>query len=174
LVKKGYRNIVVFFRTEEVVSCLICNLARKTVLIWIRRPVFCLSLPNKSCGRTADASWLCVTVFTVQMGKKGQRILISLVFVNYRKNFNMLLIIFLGLICKLTSVSGDCDVGIQEVKSFNYNKVGNIMLTRFVKQAVFKISAWFLHVICCLGNVRWIVHIWMLFREYINDYLLMI
>ena len=36
----------------------------------------------------------------------------------------MLLIIFLGLIAKLTSVSGDCDLGNQEVNNFDFIRVG--------------------------------------------------
>jgi hypothetical protein len=35
----------------------------------------------------------------------------------------MLLIIFLGLIGKLTSVSGRCDVGTRDVKNFDWDKV---------------------------------------------------
>jgi hypothetical protein len=35
-----------------------------------------------------------------------------------------MLIIFLGLIAKLALVSGDCNVGTQDVKDFDYNKVG--------------------------------------------------
>jgi hypothetical protein len=57
-------------------------------------------------------------------GKKGQRQftyhLLSLITGN---KTNMLLIIFLSLIGKLTSVSGDCDVGIREVKNFDWDKV---------------------------------------------------
>ena len=36
----------------------------------------------------------------------------------------MLLTIFLDLIAKLTSVSGDCDVGTQEVDDFDWTEVG--------------------------------------------------
>jgi hypothetical protein len=36
------------------------------------------------------------------------------------------------------SVSGDCDVGTRDVKNFDWNKVGIIVLTRFLKQAVLK------------------------------------
>jgi len=45
----------------------------------------------------------------------------------------MLLIIFLSLIAKLKSVSGDCVVGTQDVK-INWNKVGVSVLTQFLKQ----------------------------------------
>jgi hypothetical protein len=41
----------------------------------------------------------------------------------------MLLFILLGLIVSLTLVSGDCDVGIQEVKNFDIFKVGFVVLT---------------------------------------------
>jgi hypothetical protein len=47
----------------------------------------------------------------------------------------MLLIIFLGLVAKLTFVSGDCDVGAQEVKNFDYPRVGITVLTQILKQA---------------------------------------
>jgi len=36
----------------------------------------------------------------------------------------MLLIIFLCLIAKLTSVYGDCDIGSSEVDDFDWTKVG--------------------------------------------------
>ena len=36
----------------------------------------------------------------------------------------MLLIIFLGLVATLTSVSGGCDVGTQDVKDFDFYMVG--------------------------------------------------
>ena len=48
----------------------------------------------------------------------------------------MLLIILFGLIAKLTSVSGNCVVGNQEV-NINWDKVGIGVLTQFVKQAAF-------------------------------------
>ena len=41
----------------------------------------------------------------------------------------MLLIIYLGLIAKLTSVSGDCDAGTQKVEDFDFTKVGITVLT---------------------------------------------
>jgi len=40
----------------------------------------------------------------------------------------MLLIIFLGLFAKLAFVSGDCDVGDQEVNYFDFTKVSIIVL----------------------------------------------
>jgi hypothetical protein len=55
----------------------------------------------------------------------------------------MLLIIFLGLIAKLSSVSGNCDVGTSVVNSFYWNKVSITVLTRFLKQAAFKTAACF-------------------------------
>jgi len=48
----------------------------------------------------------------------------------------MLLIIFLGLIAKLTFVSSDCDVGTQNIDDFDYTKVGVSLLTGIVKEAV--------------------------------------
>ena len=50
----------------------------------------------------------------------------------------MLLLIFLCLIAELTSVSGDCVVGLQNVK-LNWNKVGIGVMTRFLKQGSFKL-----------------------------------
>ena len=41
----------------------------------------------------------------------------------------MLLIIFLGLIAKLTSVSGECNIGTSDVDDFDWNKVGVCVLT---------------------------------------------
>jgi hypothetical protein len=39
----------------------------------------------------------------------------------------MLLIIFLGLIAKLALVSGDCDVGTQGMKDYDFTKVGVVI-----------------------------------------------
>ena len=47
----------------------------------------------------------------------------------------MLLIIILGLMAKLMSVSADCDIGTHLVNDFDWNKVGIRVLTRFLKQA---------------------------------------
>jgi len=43
----------------------------------------------------------------------------------------MLLIFFLGLIAKLTLVSRGCEIGPQDVKNFDFNKVSIIVLTQF-------------------------------------------
>jgi hypothetical protein len=47
----------------------------------------------------------------------------------------MKLIIVLGLIAKLASVSGDCDVG-KTVHDFDFNKVSSDKLKFFLYQAV--------------------------------------
>jgi len=44
----------------------------------------------------------------------------------------MLLIIFLGLIAKLPSVSGDYDVGTQDMRNFDCTQVGTGGLTSFM------------------------------------------
>ena len=54
----------------------------------------------------------------------------------------MLLINFLGLITKLTSVSSDCDIGSSGVKNFDCNKVGISAFSRFLQQAPFTPAAW--------------------------------
>jgi len=54
----------------------------------------------------------------------------------------MLLIVFLGLIVKLTSVSDGCDVGTSVVNNFDWDQVGIVVLTRFLKQAAFKTAAY--------------------------------
>jgi hypothetical protein len=41
---------------------------------------------------------------------------------------NILLIVFLGLIAKLTSISGDCDFGTSGMDNFDWDKVGIIVL----------------------------------------------
>jgi hypothetical protein len=48
----------------------------------------------------------------------------------------MLPINCLGLTANLTSVSGDCTVGTQDV-NLNWNKVGIFVLTQYLKQAAF-------------------------------------
>jgi hypothetical protein len=48
----------------------------------------------------------------------------------------MLLIILLGVIAKLTSISGACDVGNQDV-NINWNRVGISVLTQLLKKTAF-------------------------------------
>jgi hypothetical protein len=63
-------------------------------------------------------------------GENGQRkfsyYLYSLITGN---NTNMMLMIVLCLIAKLMLVSGDCDIGTQDVKNFDWYKVGISVLT---------------------------------------------
>jgi hypothetical protein len=47
----------------------------------------------------------------------------------------MQLIVVLGIIAKLASVSGDCDVG-ETIHDFNFNKVNPHVLKCFLYQAV--------------------------------------
>jgi hypothetical protein len=77
-------------------------------------------------------------------GKKGQR--------KYTCHFssfltgiktNMLLIIFLGVIAKLTSVSGDCDFGNLTQNNFDWDNVSITVLIQFLKYTAFKTAAWF-------------------------------
>jgi len=56
---------------------------------------------------------------------------------------NMLLITFLGLIVTLTSVSGECNVGTQHVKDFDWNKVGVRLFTGILKEAALENLFWF-------------------------------
>jgi len=56
----------------------------------------------------------------------------------------MLLIIFLGLIATLTLVSGDCDVGTQGMKDFDFTKVGVRVLILFLKQVIIKLLLGFI------------------------------
>jgi len=44
----------------------------------------------------------------------------------------MLLIVILGLMAKLMSVYGDCDIGTELVNDFDFNKVGICVLTRLL------------------------------------------
>jgi hypothetical protein len=56
----------------------------------------------------------------------------------------MLLIIFLGLIASFTLVSGECKVGTQDVKNFDWSKVRISVFKLFLKQADFKTAACFM------------------------------
>jgi hypothetical protein len=47
----------------------------------------------------------------------------------------MLLIVFLDLIATLTLVSGECDVGTQNIDDFDYTKLGVRLLSGIVKDA---------------------------------------
>jgi len=51
----------------------------------------------------------------------------------------MLLIFFLGLIAKLTLVSGECEFGTQNMDDFDFTKVGVRLLTGIVKDAAVEI-----------------------------------
>jgi len=53
----------------------------------------------------------------------------------------MVLIIVLGPIATLMSVSDGCNVGTSEVTNFDWNQVGIIEVTRFLKEANFITSA---------------------------------
>lgn len=44
----------------------------------------------------------------------------------------MLLIVFLGLIAKLTLVSGVCDLGTPTLQDFDYNSVGNLCIDMLI------------------------------------------
>jgi hypothetical protein len=59
----------------------------------------------------------------------------------------MLLITFLGLIAKITSVSSECDFGSGEVKYFDWYKVCISVLTRLLKEAAFKTTVSLLYFI---------------------------
>jgi len=56
---------------------------------------------------------------------------------------DMLLIIFLALIAKLTSVSGDCDVGNLTQNNFDWDEVGINVLTWLLKEEASKTVVWF-------------------------------
>jgi len=55
----------------------------------------------------------------------------------------MLLVIFWCLISKITSVSGDWDVGTQNVNDFDWNKVGMSVFARYLDQVDLKSPVWF-------------------------------
>jgi hypothetical protein len=54
----------------------------------------------------------------------------------------MLLIIVLGLIAKLVSVCGSCNIGTEGMTNFDWFQVGINVLTQILKQAAFETSAW--------------------------------
>jgi len=60
----------------------------------------------------------------------------------------MLLFIFLGLIVKLTSVYGTCNVGSQVVHNFDFTKVGISALTRKLNQSAVTTAVRGLYFIC--------------------------
>jgi hypothetical protein len=99
------------------------------------------------------------------MGKKGQRQftyrLFSLITGIKTK---MLLIVFLGLIAKLTLVSGQCEVGDKFLKNFDFRKVCISILTPILKQTAFKSAARPLYFVCGSINNHSIEHIRVDFR----------
>ena len=56
---------------------------------------------------------------------------------------NMLLIDFLGIIAKLTSVSGHCDFGTHGMDDFDLTNVSISLFIRFMGQAADKNFVWF-------------------------------
>jgi len=72
----------------------------------------------------------CATPCSLCEGQKGVKtIYISFVFINYRNLNQHAAHYFLGLNVSLTLVSGDCNVGTQKMKIFNWYEVGIIVLT---------------------------------------------
>ena len=55
----------------------------------------------------------------------------------------MLLIIFFGLVATLTSGSGDCSFGTQDMNGFDFSRAGDGALAWFVEQTADNVSAWF-------------------------------
>jgi len=64
----------------------------------------------------------------------------------------MMLIFVLDLIAKIKLASSDCDLGTQDVKTFDWSKVRIVVLTRFLEQEAFKFAAFFLFFICYFIN----------------------
>jgi len=86
----------------------------------------------------------------------------------------MLLIIVLGLIAKLTSVSGDCDFGAGEVKDFDFFKVCIIVLTSEMDDCDWNelsvvVLTVFLKVSTLILMLRFIFHLW-INRAYHTEY----
>jgi len=75
-------------------------------------------------------------VFTVRRERKGKDSLHITSFLELQEYKPNAADYLLSLITKLTSVSGDCVVGNQDV-NINWNKVGISVLTQFLKQAAF-------------------------------------
>ena len=102
---------------------------KKIVQVCKRHSEFSHPLAKETRGRTADLCRLCFHCVHCAQRKKGQK--------NSRHSFflfagiytNMLLIVFLALIAKLTSVSGDCDVGNLTQNNFDWDNVGIVALT---------------------------------------------
>ena len=67
----------------------------------------------------------------------------------------MLLIIVLGLIAQVALVSGVCGNWTSKVKVFDWNKVGMIVLTLFLKQAAVIIIASLYIFLCFLTNFHY-------------------
>jgi hypothetical protein len=97
-----------------------------------RRPFLSLPLANKTVTEQPMCH-NCVSLYSVWSGKVKESLQNSFCSRVTRIETKMMLIVFLGLIAKLTSVSGNCGDGIQGVKNLNWNKVGVRVLTQFLK-----------------------------------------
>jgi hypothetical protein len=79
----------------------------------------------------------CASLCSLCEGKEKQKEFTYHVFLgNTGIETKLLLIILLGVIAKLTTVSGDCVIGHQDV-NLNWNRVVISVLTQFLKQAAF-------------------------------------
>jgi len=122
---------------------LVHDEAKEIVQTWKGRARMTVIIQSNVCqnSRCTISVRHCVHCATVKKGKR-QFTYHLFSWITAIKT-NMLLITFLGLVATLTSVSGDCHVGTQDVKDFDFNKVGIVVLTWFLEQAADNVSAWF-------------------------------
>jgi hypothetical protein len=106
----------------------------------------CLFKQNKKhCVITSDVSKLCVTLFICE-GREGEKTFyLSLFSWITGMKTKMFLIIFLGIIATLTSVSDGCDIGTSEVDNFNWTAVSASILRGFLKQRALKLLLGFIY-----------------------------
>ena len=84
----------------------------------------------------------CASLCSLCQGKEGANKIYVFSWITGIK-FNMLLIIFFGLVATLTSGSGGCGFGTQDVNGFDFSRAGAGALAWFVEQTVDNVSAWF-------------------------------
>jgi hypothetical protein len=108
----------------------ICNWKkrRKNVLDWKQLQNVCLRLANTRFVRTVNITvCYCVQYSVWNRGKENFHI----TYVSWISGIkiNMLMIVLLGLIVKLTLFSGECELGTTKLQNFNWTKVSTVVLT---------------------------------------------
>jgi hypothetical protein len=103
------------------------------MLVWKQLQNFCLPLVNTSSVRTVNITVCHCVQYTVwNQGIENFHITYDSWISGIKTN--MLLIVLLGLIVRITLVSGECGIGTMKLRNFNWTKVCAIVLTCLINK----------------------------------------